>query len=116
MPDNAKYVGRPTKYGNPLKLVSGEIYIDASYRRKVLDPWVHVCPGDIHTLMELYRSILYSYFEKMDEAQENIKDFSYWHGKFLEIDFFEDLEGKDLACFCSLSSPCHADLLIEMIS
>lgn len=24
------------------------------------------------------------------------------------------LRGKDLACFCSLNSPCHADVLLEL--
>lgn len=25
-----------------------------------------------------------------------------------------DLRGKNLACFCSLDSPCHADVLLEL--
>ena len=25
-----------------------------------------------------------------------------------------ELRGKDLACFCSLDSPCHADVLLEI--
>lgn len=25
-----------------------------------------------------------------------------------------DLEGKDLACWCALDQPCHADVLLEM--
>lgn len=25
----------------------------------------------------------------------------------------EDLRGKDLACFCPLDKPCHADVLLE---
>lgn len=26
----------------------------------------------------------------------------------------EELRGKDLACFCPLDKPCHADVLIEL--
>jgi hypothetical protein len=26
------------------------------------------------------------------------------------------LRGKDLACWCSLSQPCHADVLLEMVN
>lgn len=26
----------------------------------------------------------------------------------------EKLKGKDLACFCSLDDPCHADILLEI--
>lgn len=29
-------------------------------------------------------------------------------------DFFETLRGKDLACWCALDSPCHADVLLEI--
>lgn len=26
----------------------------------------------------------------------------------------DDLRGKNLACFCALSEPCHADVLLEL--
>jgi hypothetical protein len=26
----------------------------------------------------------------------------------------QELQGKDLACFCSLDQPCHADVLLEL--
>lgn len=26
----------------------------------------------------------------------------------------EELRGKDLACWCPLTSPCHADILLEL--
>jgi len=28
--------------------------------------------------------------------------------------FFEPLRGKDLACWCPLDQPCHADVLLEI--
>ena len=28
----------------------------------------------------------------------------------------EKLRGKDLACWCALDQPCHADVLLEIIS
>ncbi|MCC6457843.1 MAG: DUF4326 domain-containing protein [Caldilineaceae bacterium] len=28
--------------------------------------------------------------------------------------YFEPLRGKDLACWCPLDQPCHADVLIEL--
>lgn len=27
---------------------------------------------------------------------------------------FEELRGKNLACWCSLDQPCHADVLLEL--
>ena len=59
MPENAKYVGRPTKWGNPLKLVGGDmIYIDASWRRKILDPWVYFTHGTIEDVVKYYDLLL----------------------------------------------------------
>jgi hypothetical protein len=31
-----------------------------------------------------------------------------------EPKWLEPLRGKDLACFCPLDSPCHADILLEL--
>ena len=28
--------------------------------------------------------------------------------------WFEELKGKDLACWCPLDKPCHADVLLEI--
>ena len=30
-------------------------------------------------------------------------------------DFLSPLKGKDLACWCRLDSPCHADILLEFL-
>jgi hypothetical protein len=107
MPENTIYVGRPTKWGNPLKLVKDCIYIDAGYRRKIFDKWVYYGVGDIDDVIHLYRHIVAG-------AQFMNADLQYWSDKFKENNI-EDLRGKDLACFCSLSQPCHADILIELL-
>lgn len=31
-----------------------------------------------------------------------------------EPDFLKPLRGKNLACFCSLEQPCHADVLLRL--
>lgn len=108
MPENAKYVGRPTKWGNPLKLIGDMIYIDASWRRKVLDPWVYFTNGTIDDVVKYYDLLLNG-----EWLGEN-KDMRYWNIKLHELPICE-LHGKDLACFCSLSSPCHADVLLERV-
>ena len=107
MPDNTFYVGRPTKWGNPFKLVGDIIYIDAGYRRKTLDRWVFFETGNIHRIIHLYWSMV---------TKRNIKgdsDIIHWKDRFKELDLSE-LQGKDLACFCPLDKPCHADVLIEL--
>jgi hypothetical protein len=30
--------------------------------------------------------------------------------------YFEELRCKDLACFCQLDQPCHADVLIDLLA
>jgi hypothetical protein len=30
-------------------------------------------------------------------------------------DFLEPLRGKDVACWCRIDSPCHADILLEFL-
>jgi len=106
MPDNTVYVGRPTKWGNPIRLQADQIYIDASYRRKILSPWVWYNLGDIDDVIYLYRKL-------WDGTQFQNKDLQYWSDRFKELDVSE-LKGKNLACFCPLDKPCHADILIEL--
>lgn len=44
------------------------------------------------------------YFEVgLDKAPDDYK-----------VEFLEPLRGKDLACWCSLDQPCHADVLLEL--
>lgn len=34
--------------------------------------------------------------------------------EFAKTAFRQDLRGKNLACWCSLDQPCHADVLLEI--
>jgi len=84
MPDNAIYVGRPTKWGNPWSENNNPLYwmsAEPSWREQVVAAYEwglgFMSDGD---------------FEK----------------------FIEPLRGKDLACWCPLDQPCHADVLLEM--
>ena len=108
MPNTAIYVGRPTKWGNPLKLIGDAIYIDAGHRRKILDPWVLYEHGhDLEDLIYLYSRL----WDGIDFANP---DLQYWSDKFKELDLTE-LKGLDLACYCPISSPCHADVLMTLV-
>lgn len=109
MPENAKYVGRPTKWGNPLKLVGDMIYINASWRRKILDPWVYFKQGTIEDVVKYYDLLLNG------EWLGDNEDMRYWNIELHKLPINE-LKGKDLACFCSLSCACHADVLLKRVS
>ncbi len=106
LPENTKCVNRGTKWGNPIKLMGDQIYIDASYRRKILDKWVWHRLGDIDDVIFLYQKL-------WDGTKFQNQDLQYWADKFKELDL-EELKGKNLACFCSLDKKCHADKLIEL--
>jgi Domain of unknown function (DUF4326) len=126
-PENCIIVSRPSKYGNFLKLVGNMIYIDAKYRRTVFDRWVFLCFGDIDLLLELYEAILKNdvkylsksiktdfYFNFMNGVTFlDDGDVKYWLEKCKKLDLSQ-LKDKDLACYCKLSEPCHADILLKI--
>lgn len=90
MPPNTVYVGRPTKWGNPFEVGKH---------------------GDLKRCMELYRILAAGYIcisispervKLQERAQRAMKKAK------------EQLHGKNLACFCRLDKPCHADVLLEI--
>lgn len=103
----AKSCTRPHKFGNPLKLVGDQIFIDASYRRKILSKWVLYGPGDIDDVLFLFAKLF-------DGTKFNDPDLQHWADYFAELDLNE-LNGYNLACFCGLNSKCHVDVLLRLI-
>ena len=116
----AVLVTRPGKWGNPLRLIGDMIYIDASYRRKILDPWVLLDDRSGRTIKDviffyemLWSTSVPSLLGPMEATLTN-PDLIYWHKKFQELDLSE-LSGKNLGCFCHLDQLCHADVLIKKV-
>lgn len=95
MPDNAIYVGRPTKFGNPFQAGKWYIPVDACLSNPFSPEW-KLCKT-IEQSVELYRE----YIER--------------EVKYKRLDLHE-LIGHNLACWCNLKNCCHADVLIEMIN
>ena len=87
MPEGAVYVGRPSKWGNPYG-VSGET-----------TPLIAV---------RLFRDML----NRAPTADNG----STWGrpGETVFDTIRRELQGKDLVCWCSLESPCHADVLLQI--
>jgi len=88
LPVGAVYVGRPSKWGNPFKAEKGK----ACGCRSAGE-----CTHGGMTAQEavdLYREI--SLPAKIKIRGHDI----------------EELRGKDLACWCPLDQPCHADVLL----
>lgn len=101
MREGAVYVGRGSKYGNPYRvgesyaLIAGGPY-GASQQRQLLES---ITPA---LAVDLYRLWL-SYMNTRDTPRDRPTP--------AEI---KALRGKDLACWCPLGQPCHADVLLEL--
>jgi len=90
MPPNTVSVTRPGKYGNPF--VIGE-FPSLAYAHI----WKDLVP-DAKTAVRLFRQTLVNAMLIHDSS----------------VDCLLELRGKNLACFCALDQPCHADVLLEL--
>jgi hypothetical protein len=91
MPEGVIFVGRPSKWGNPWRvgdhaLVTWPYHpdVDVQTAREVV-----ITPT---LAVELYRQ---AFTPDAPEART-------------------ELAGRDLACWCPLDMPCHADVLLEL--
>lgn len=90
MPENTAYVGRPTVWGNPY--YAGGFALGSQ----------HTVPGHI-----------YDAGDAVECFELSLKEFcEHWPQEF-NI-WIAPLRGKNLACWCRLSDPCHADALLKM--
>ncbi len=95
MPEGAVYVGRPTKWGNPF------VPSNDGHRFWYVTGWGRRFGCErgkaeaTQLAVELYRNV----FERRTEFA--LPDPS-------------ELAGRDLACWCPLDQPCHADVLLEL--
>ena len=85
MPEGAVYVGRPSRWGNRWRM-------DEPLGRELL--W------DAATVVDLFRSDI--------THREGI--WAMWS----LASYLAPLRGRDLACWCPLDQPCHADVLLDL--
>jgi len=104
MPDNSIYVGRPTKFGNPFKLVDGTIFYYC-INRTILSPWIIYDHGKSDYILE---DLIY-YYELWitGKLTDSIG--------LPDLPDIKELRGKDLVCWCPLEKPCHVDVLIKLL-
>ncbi len=115
MPPNTVKVDRSTKWGNPFRVMGEDEYLmcDASHRRTILTPWVvfsheqfiHM-PATPAMAVAAFRLWLAGFFEPNGSNGYGIV-------RPCTLDVRE-LRGKNLACWCALGKPCHADVLLEL--
>jgi len=88
MPLNTMSVARPSKWGNIVK-VGAEMTVEA------VDGNRHTFVVSPAIAVAIYRQSILSHLAK-------------WP------DLLESLRGKNLACWCALEEPCHADVLLDL--
>lgn len=88
-PDGAVNVARPTIWGNPYKVGETVLCLGAQGSATIKDN---------SEAVKLFRGLL-----KLPTRNYPT-----------ESEIVESLKGKDLACWCPLDEPCHADVLLEI--
>jgi hypothetical protein len=96
MPPNTVYVGRPSKWGNPYHI--GQNYIDKVIENDevVEHSWDSI---DAKTAIAFYEEAITKKYPAVKITVEEI---------------IAELRGKNLACWCPLDKPCHADVLLRL--
>lgn len=87
MPANTVYVGRPSKWGNPYQV--GRLSEDSKY------------PVNNVQAVAFFKKWFYTAGTLGGAG-------AYYRGQVIT-----KLSGKNLACWCPLDKPCHADVLLE---
>ena len=95
MPALAKYVGRPTIFGNPFP-------VDIYGREKAVDLFRRWLNGNMSA-------------DEMSQLSFDSRYSSLVTARIVLRDGLPELKGKTLCCWCKPDShPCHADVLLEL--
>jgi hypothetical protein len=95
MPDNTMYVGRPTKYGNPYRIVKENgIFVVR------LDGVYFGCSEMKSAAAIMAVNWFIDYLGNMPT--------------WIRSEMLDELRGNNLACWCPLDQSCHADILIAL--
>jgi len=135
MPEGAVYVGRGSKWGNPYRIGDAQLRFP---RQDGTESWqfegrLHKRSGEKHAFHhgdftvnargdKVYRI---TWHEVRDATREECVamfreevtgelDMLEYRHKSRVDEIRAALAGKDLACWCPLDQPCHADVLLEL--
>jgi len=131
MPEGAIYVGRGSRWGNPFAIGSPSGLVREPAIQHPEQPWEyegrisahgmrhdyhhadgHVTPVNVRHMtpeesIECFRALLHG------DGRWPL-DWRHNGGLHLHISDLGPLAGHDLACWCPLDQPCHADVLLEL--
>lgn len=97
LPANAVSVARPHKFGNPFTIIGCR---DAGYI------------GDDNTIARICVDAFRAWLGPLWRNNWDGKDSD--TAREILLQGLPELRGKDLACWCKLDAPCHADVLLEI--
>jgi hypothetical protein len=90
MPPNTVCVTRPGKFGNPF---AGPGAVE-SFRALMREDWGYIFRMDPYR----FRARVSDFEQRREMIRRSLSQ----------------LRGKNLACYCPLDKPCHADVLLEL--
>lgn len=112
MPEGALYVGRPTRWGNPFAVMNGD-----RQGWLVWDDRDHLGWVDYETS----GGFIAAFPTKREAIASAVATYSAWlkatrrrEGERDPLEHIADLAGRNLACWCPLDQPCHADVLLAI--
>jgi hypothetical protein len=116
MPENTVKVDRSTKYGNPARVVLDEIggtgEEDENGDEILQGPWACLISK------EGYAKAGWWFATKEEATTKSVEYFRYLMpespGRAARQEHAAELPGQNLACWCPIDHPCHADVLIEI--
>lgn len=94
MPENTVKVTRPGPYGNPFVIGEAAPTTYARFHRGVVE--------NAEQAVALFRRALVHELSRRTPAADRAAD------------LVANIHGKNLACWCRLGNPCHADVLLEL--
>lgn len=112
MPEGAVYVGRPSKWGNPFTVMNGH-----------RQGWLVWDDRDRHGWVDYETSggFIAAFSTRPEAVGASIATYRGWltatrrrEGERDPLERIAELAGRDLACWCPLDQPCHADVLLEL--
>lgn len=112
MPENTIYVGRPGKFGNPyaariskgtVSKQHGEAGLATMTRQNLVNDFRHwLTRPDPGETSRLANGAKHTHLGIPYDDRQPI------------LDGLSSLRGKNLACWCPIGQPCHADVLLEL--
>jgi hypothetical protein len=112
MPPGAIYVGRPTRWGNPFQIISIPARLGGPLHR------VHDAGRRVPALSSPYDmwitdDLLGAYMFAVRTYELHIGPGGRYEWDDPEA-MLTPLRGRDLACWCPPTRPCHADVLLRL--